>query len=63
MRLLIYFFLVGLAAGTPVWIIWQYFRPRFSGLSVLRRKDIVALEISPVVLNSRFVADVIKHSE
>jgi hypothetical protein len=63
MRLLIHFFLIGLIAGIPVWVIWQYFRPRFSSLSLLRRKDIVALEISPVVLNGRFVADVIEHSE
>jgi hypothetical protein len=61
MRLLIHCFLIGLAAGIPIWVVWQYFRPRFSGLSLLRRKDIVALEISPVVLNGRFITDVIKH--
>lgn len=60
MSLLLYFFVIGLIAGIPVWVIWQFFRPRFTGLSISHRRDIVSMEIRPVVLNGHFVADVIK---
>ncbi len=63
MNLLLYFFLVGLAAGVPVWILLQYFRPRLSGLPLLRRKDVIELELSPVVLNGRDVTDIARRSE
>ncbi len=63
MNLLVYFFLIGLAAGVPVWILLQYFRPRLSGLPLLRRKDVVAVELNPVVLNGRYVIDVARRPE
>jgi hypothetical protein len=60
MSLLLYFFVVGLIVGIPVWIVWQFFCPGFARLSVAHRRDIVPMEIRPVVLNGHFVADVIK---
>jgi hypothetical protein len=63
MNFLAHFFLIGLAAGVPIWIVWQLFRPRIGGLPVLRHRDIVAMDIKPVVLNSRFVADVARNLE
>ncbi|TCT07472.1 hypothetical protein [Paralcaligenes ureilyticus] len=63
MNVLVYFFLVGLAAGVPVWILWQYLRPRVSGLPLLRRKDVVAVDLNPVVLNGRYVTDIARRSE
>jgi hypothetical protein len=60
MSLLLYFFVVGLIVGIPVWIIWQLCCPGFARLSVAHRRDIVSMEIRPVVLNGHFVVDVIK---
>lgn len=63
MNVLVYFFVVGLVAGFPVWILTHYFRPRLSGLPLLRRKDVVAVELKPVVLNGRYVPDIARRSE
>ncbi len=63
MNVLVYFFVVGLVAGFPVWVLMQYFRPRLSGLPLLRRKDVVTVELKPVVLNGRYVPDIARRSE
>jgi hypothetical protein len=55
-------FVTGLIAGIPIWILMQYFRPRvgFIGLPVFGGPGQVATDIQPVVLNGRFVANIVK---
>jgi hypothetical protein len=55
-------FVTGLIAGIPVWILMQYARPRvgFAGLPVFGGSGPGAADIQPVVLNGRFVANVLK---
>lgn len=55
-------FMTGLIAGIPIWIIMQYARPRmgFIGLPVFSGSGHGTTDIKPVVLNGRFVTNVVK---
>ncbi len=55
-------FVVGLVAGVPIWILIQFARPHVAlvGLPVFGGTGPSATQISPVVLNGRFVTRVAK---
>ena len=55
-------FMTGLIAGIPIWIIMQYARPRvgFIGLQVFSGNGHDTTDIKPVVLNGRFVTNIVK---
>jgi len=55
-------FVVGLIAGVPIWILWQFARPRvgFIGLPVFSGNGPTHTKVIPVVLHGRFVAEIAK---